>query len=139
MFFSYYEVLSRFARLHRSAVILCVSCYLVIMVFSYWRLFYKAGLSPFLSLVPFLNEYKMFRLVWGDGYFFIFELVPFVGFVFHWIMLYKLCLAYGRDSKRWIAAMFVVPLITRLVMAMDKSAYIGPEGRPETENPYLAR
>ena len=137
MFLSYYEVFLHFTRLHRSVIVLCASFYFALMLLSYCGLFYKAGLSPLLSLIPFYNEYKMFRLVWGDGYFFIFELLPFIGFIFHWIMLYKLCQAFGKDSKKWIILMLAIPLITRFVIALNSSTYIGPEGRPETHNPYL--
>ena len=136
MYFSIYESMRQMYSFHREAVLAVLTLYLAALLFSYWKLFRKAGTNPLHALIPFWNEYRLFRLAWGDGYFCFFEFLPFVGFVFRWIMLYKLCQAFGKDDRRWIAAMLLLPAAARLVLAAGDASYIGPEGRDPAQNPY---
>lgn len=139
MFKSYYEMACYFYADHKIFMITCIILSVVWIDASYWLLFRKAGVPAWYSLIPFWNEWKLFEMVWGDGYFFLFELIPYFGFVFRWIMLYKCAMAFDRGDKKWLAFILLLPLPGRLALGLGSARYIGPEGRDPSQNPYKVK
>ncbi len=132
---SYYDLLTGTYSylLRRFFPVLAV--YLFVSLIARWAIFKKCEIPGCHSLIPIYSGYLCYRLMWGSGYFFFFSLIPYLGFVFHYIMLYKMCRAFGRDN-RFIIGMLLIPIVFRCILAWGSAEYIGPEGRPEADNPY---
>ena len=132
---SYYVVLRHLALtqpgLFYRTVIICI----VILLSSYALLFHKMEISFFWALIPFVNEWKLYEAVWGDGYFSLFQYVPYLGFCFRLIMLYKSGRAFGKMGGAMVFAV-LLPTVARFWFALGKADYLGPEGRPQSQNPY---
>ena len=136
MYISYYNLFLHYMAYHKTVFFAFLVAYLVCTYLSYWHLFQKMGIHPWYSVLPFLNEYKLFEMSWGDGYFCCFEFLPFVGIVFRYIILLKLCQSMNKGSRVFIIFMFLIPVLGRLVLAFGRAVYIGPEGRDMRQNPY---
>ena len=132
---SYYVVLRHLAltqpRLFYTTAVLCI----LVLLGSYALLFHRMGISFFWAFIPFVNEWKLFEAVWGDGYFSLFQYVPYLGFCFRWIMLYKSGRAFGKTGAAMVFSV-LVPTAARFWFALGRADYLGPEGRPQSENPY---
>ncbi len=102
---------------------------------SYVLLFHKMDVAPVWAILPFVNEWKLYEAVWGDGYFSLFQLVPYFGFCFRLVMLYKTGRSFGKEGAAMVFAV-LLPTFARYYFALGHSEYLGPEGRPHSENPY---
>ena len=136
MYISYYNLFLLYLKYYSSFMILVIGAYLFCTYLSYWRLFQKMGINPWYGIIPFVNEYKIFEMAWGDGYFCLFEFLPFVGMIFRYIMLYKMCQAMEMTNRMFVIFVFIFPVLGRLALAFGNAKYIGPEGRDVSQNPY---
>ena len=48
----------------------------VLMIVAMWKIFEKAGEPGWASLVPFYNSYELFKISWGNGWYFLLSVVP---------------------------------------------------------------
>lgn len=48
----------------------------VLMIVALWKIFEKAGEPGWASLVPFYNTYELFKISWGNGWYFLLSIVP---------------------------------------------------------------
>ena len=135
MFFSYYDAFTGELAAHRGAILALLAVLYILAVIGSWKLFEKAGVPGWKALIPVYSSYKMFDLMWGDGYFFLFSLIPYFGFVFHMIMLYKTAKAFGKEGG-FMAGLVLLPTVFRLLLAFGPDRYIGPDGVDPENNPY---
>ena len=66
----------------------------VILIIARWRVYTKAGEPGWGSLIPFYNEYLLFKIAWGNGWLFLLTFIPIVGGAVLLIAVYKLCVAF---------------------------------------------
>ena len=131
-----YYVLLRNLALTQPGLFYCTAIIcLLTLLFSYALLFHRMGISFLWAFIPFVNEWKLFDAVWGDGYFSLFQYVPYLGFCFRLVMLYKSGRAFGKTGAAMVFAM-IIPTIARFWLALGSADYLGPEGRPQSQNPY---
>ena len=50
----------------------------VICTIAYWKIFEKAGEDGWKILVPFYNSYIITKIVYGNGWKFLFSLIPII-------------------------------------------------------------
>ncbi|MBP8640193.1 MAG: zinc-ribbon domain-containing protein [Oscillospiraceae bacterium] len=48
----------------------------VLTIVALWKLFEKAGEPGWAALIPFYNAYVLFKISWGNGWFFLLSVVP---------------------------------------------------------------
>ena len=105
--------------------------YLVIFAIAVvisWKLFEKAGVEGWKSIIPFYNLYCYFQLAWGNGWVFLLLLVPIVNFVIAIMVNVRLARAFGKGPGFAIGLIFL-SFIFQAILAFDKeSQYIGPNG-----------
>ncbi len=53
----------------------------VITVMAMWKIFTKAGIAGWKSIVPLLNTYELFKIAMGNGWLFLLLFVPIVNIV----------------------------------------------------------
>ena len=106
------------------AGLLSLACCVVIIA-SNWRIFTKAGVPGWYSIIPILNSYTLFKIAWGNGWMFLTQLIPFIGWVFGIIVYHKLAISFGRGIGTTIG-LIVLPVIFMPMLAFGNSAYMGP-------------
>ena len=65
------------------------------------------------------------KLVFGNGWLFLLNLIPFVGYVLPCVVEFKLAKAFGKGTGFAILSLFFSP-ITRMILAFGDSEYVGP-------------
>lgn len=132
---SYYVIFHHLALLYPRQLLFAVLLCLAVLLLSYVLLFRRMGVPIGWALIPFVNEWKLYDAVWGDGYFSLFQYVPYIGFCFRLVMLYKSGRAFGKEGAAMVFAV-LLPTAARYWFALGSSDYLGPEGRPQSQNPY---
>lgn len=104
---------------------------IVFSVVCSWKIFSKAGIPGWWSIIPFANIYKMFELFWGagKGWMFILTFVPFVNVVVNIMLLIKLARSFGKGGG-FAAGLIFLSVIFAAILAFGSAEYIGPDGVP---------
>lgn len=125
----------------------------IIMVIANWRIFTKAGEQGWMSIIPVLNSYILFKISWKTIMFWammgafllgsiftglageeggMLEVLGAIfsaaGAVISIIDVYKLSKSFGYGIWFTVGLLFLSPLFT-LILGYGKAEYIGPEGK----------
>lgn len=110
-----------------STVIFIVSLIMcVLMVICMWKIFEKADEPGWAALVPFYNAYVLFKITWGNGWFFLLCLIPFVGAVILIITYWKLANVFGGGVVEFLL-IWLLPVIAFPLIAFGSAEYEGIE------------
>ncbi|MDR1130839.1 MAG: DUF5684 domain-containing protein [Oscillospiraceae bacterium] len=102
---------------------------------SFWFLFQKAGEPGWAAVVPFYNVYELFKITWGNGWFFLLLLIPLANFVILIITWVKLAKAFGKGGG-WACGLIFLSAVFLPIMAFSENiVYVGAPGK---EPPYNA-
>ena len=124
----------------------------IIMIIANWKIFTKAGQPGWMSIIPFLNSFILFKISWntlmfwvmlgscvvgsvltglaGDqgGFLAILGIIcTVVGLVIVIIDTHKLSKSFGHGIGFTLGLLFLSPIFT-LILGFGKSEYIGPNG-----------
>ena len=91
-----------------------------------WKICVKAGEPGWAAIVPFYNSYVMYKIAWGNGWMFLCQLIPMIGFVFPLIMSVKLAGAFGKGFGYGLGLIFL-PIIFQPMLAFGNAEYVGPQ------------
>lgn len=116
-----------------------VSCALftALMIISLWFIFKKSGEKPWASVVPFYDMFCLFRISWGNGWFFWLAIIPGVNIVVGAITMYKLSKTFGHGVG-WFFGLWLLPVVFYPMLAFGGSRYLGlhPETAPQNAENY---
>lgn len=98
----------------------------VLTLVAMWKVFVKAGKPGWACIVPFYNMYCLYDISWGNGWLFLLTCIPCVGFVFGFIMLFKLAKAFGQGAGFGFGLVFL-NTIFMMILGFGKAEYIGPQ------------
>lgn len=104
-------------------IILLVLC--VLLIIAQWKIFTKAGEAGWKSLIPIYSTYILFKVIYGNGWKFLFLLVPIIDIVFGIAMWIRLAQAFGKDIVFGILTLFF-PNICTLILGFGSAQYQGP-------------
>jgi hypothetical protein len=124
---------------------------LALTIAANWKLYEKAGEPGWAAIVPFYNSYTLYKISWGNGWFFFLAYIPFVSFVIYVITMVKLSQAFGKDGA-WAIGLIFLNTIFLCIMAFSKDTqYVGvsdgsaaagagytANGQQGFQNPYSA-
>ncbi len=96
----------------------------VLAIVAMWKIFEKAGKPGWAAIIPFYNVYVLFEITWGNGWKFLFLLIPVAGFVFAIITMVKLAKAFGKSGGFAVGLIFL-SIIFYCILAFDQSQYLG--------------
>jgi len=96
----------------------------ILLIIAWWKLFQKAGIPGWHSIIPFLNTYDMFKMSWGNGWLFLLLLIPFVGGIVALITQWKLGAAFGKGVGFRLGLIFL-PNIFLLILGFGSAQYEG--------------
>jgi len=98
----------------------------------YWAIFEKAYEPGWAALIPIYNNYVYFKMIWGNGWYFLLLLIPFVNVIIVIITLFKLAKAFGKNF--WFAlGLFFLGIVFMSILAFGESRYVGV---PERDNSF---
>ena len=85
------------------SIICLVICFaiLVVQIVAMWKMFEKAGVEGWKSIIPFYNSYCLCDITMGNGLLFLLSFIPCVNFVFSIILAINLAKAYGKGNWFW--------------------------------------
>ena len=96
----------------------------VLAVVALWKIFVKAGEPGWAAIIPFYNVYVLFKITWGNGWKFLFLLIPIANIVFLIITMVKLAKAFGKSGGFAVGLIFL-SVIFYCILAFDQSQYLG--------------
>ncbi len=85
-----------------------------VLVLANWFIFMKAGEPGWFSIIPGLNAWTLFRIVYGSGWKCLLLLVPGLNIVVYVMFCIRFAQAFGMGIICGIAMIFVSPLIMLL-------------------------
>lgn len=104
-------------------IILAVSVFLIV---SLWKVFEKAGEPGWKCLIPWYNNYILFKIAMGNGWLFLLLFVPFVNFVALILVAVKLAKAFGGSTGLAIV-MVLLPIVGYPMLAFGGYEYEEPQ------------
>lgn len=87
-------------------------------------IFNKAGEKAWKAIVPFYNQYILYKIVWGNGWLFLTLFIPFGGDIFSLVTIYKLARVFGKGRFLSIMMLFI-PFIPMAMIAFGDVDYLG--------------
>lgn len=97
----------------------------VITVMAMWKIFTKAGIAGWKSIVPLLNTYELFKIAMGNGWLFLLLFVPIVNIVMGIMLWVKLARAFGHGAGFAVGLIFLNTIFI-LILGFESSSYQGP-------------
>lgn len=101
------------------ALVICV-----IALVAMWKIFVKADEPGWAAIVPFYNNYVLFKIAMGNGWLFLLCLIPVVGSIVALVAYYKLAIAFGKGVGFGIGMIFLTPIFL-LLLAFGDAEYEG--------------
>jgi len=103
-------------------VLIVALVFAVISIIALWKIFVKADVAGWKSIIPIYNIVCLCKITWGTGWIVLAYFVPFVNFVISIMTLHKLSKSFGKGVGFTIGLIFL-PLIFLLILAFGKSEY----------------
>lgn len=96
----------------------------VFMLVVLWKVYAKADEPGWAAIVPFYNLYVLFKITFGNGWFFLLSFIPFVGSVAQLVAYFKLAPAFGKGAGFGIGLIFLSPIFLA-ILAFGDADYEG--------------
>lgn len=101
---------------------------------SLWKIFDKANVPGWFSLIPFFNLYNFFKITTGNGWDMLYCFIPVFGQVyFIYVHCSKLSQVFGYKVKYTIG-LFFLPTVFRLILGFNSSKYEGYSDKEPTDS-----
>jgi|GEM_PF-1639007 len=106
-------------------------CFLIgcLTVVALWILFDKAGEPGWAAIVPLYNFYELFKITWGNGWYFLLLLIPIANIVIGIITLVKLAGAFGKGGGWACGLIFLYPIFLCITAFNRDIVYVGVPGK----------
>ena len=95
-----------------------------VAIVALWKVFTKANEAGWASIIPLYNTYVLFKITWGNGWYFLLMLIPCVNIVIEIMTMVKLAKVFGKSTGFAIGLILLNPIFM-LILAFDDSQYIG--------------
>lgn len=96
----------------------------VLLIVAQWKIFTKAGEPGWAAIVPFYGNYVLFKIAFGNGWFFLLCLIPYVNFVMIIILSFKLAKAFGKGVGYGFGLWLLSPIFY-LMLGFGSAEYVG--------------
>lgn len=101
----------------------------VLAIIANWKMFEKADVEGWKSLIPIYNLYKQTEIVTGSGWMFLLLLIPIVNIVYMIWYFIQMAKAYGQPPLFAVGLIFL-GTIFELILGFGDAEYVGPKGQP---------
>jgi signal peptidase I len=103
----------------------------ILPVVGLYKLFEKAGIKPWIALVPFYNYYEWLKLIKRPMWWMIFTFIPFLNLIVLLLMRAELANNFGKREFSQHLMMWLFPFIYMPYIGFDKKVVF--TGYPEKE------
>ncbi len=114
----------------QTGCVIGIGIVLLLMIIAEWKIFTKAGEKGWYSLIPIIREFKLVKIVDGNGIKFLLLLIPIVDIVYGILLCFRMAKAYGKGTGFALGLMFF-PNIFLLILGFGSAQYIGPRGEQQ--------
>ena len=96
----------------------------VLMIVSLWKIYDKAGEPGWAAIVPYYNNYILFKILYGNGWKFLMLLIPFYNIYLLIKINFSLAKRFGLGAGFGFGLMFL-PVIFYPILAFGDAEYEG--------------
>jgi hypothetical protein len=79
------------------------------------KIFEKANIEGWKAIIPFYSAYCLFKITWGNGWFFLLCLIPLVNIAIFIMTMNKLAQSFGKGIGYTIGLILLNPIFTILL------------------------
>lgn len=99
----------------------------VLGIIGLWRMFEKAGLAGWKSIIPLYSTYCLFEITFGEGkgWMFLLMMIPCVGFIVNIFLAGKTARAFGKGGL-FAVGLYFLPMLFWLILGLGQSVYQKP-------------
>lgn len=98
----------------------------IVGIIAQWKIFDKARKPGWHALIPFLNTYTLFDVIYGSGWKFLLMFVPGLNYVLVIMMMVRLGKAFNKSTGFIVGLVFLTPIFM-MILAFGKDRYVGPQ------------
>ncbi len=99
----------------------------IISLIALWKIFAKAGVEGWKSIIPIYNLYVLLQIVGRPGWWLLLlYFVPIVNIVVAIILCLDLAKSFGKSTTFAIFGLVLFSLVGHLILAFGSAKYIGP-------------
>jgi len=99
--------------------------FLVVLIAAMWKIFAKAGKPGWASIVPIYNIVVLLEIVGRPVWWIVMLLIPFVNFVFIFILMIDLAKSFGKGVGFALGLIFISPIFLP-ILGFGSARYQGP-------------
>lgn len=103
-------------------ILIIALCALTII--GQWKIFSKAGVGGWKAIVPGLNLWTLFQIVYGSGARMFMIFIPVFGEIYTYMTLFRLAKVFGKNGGFGVGMIFLTPIF-EIILGFDKSEYAG--------------
>ena len=96
----------------------------VITIVALWKIFTKAGQPGWAAIIPFYDLYILYKITWGNGWYFLLTLIPCANIAIYIITLVKLAKVFGKGAGFACGLIFLEPIFL-CILAFGDAQYQG--------------
>jgi signal peptidase I len=109
-----------------NTILLFIILFRIGVTIGYWKLFEKANVAGWKSLIPFYSEYCVMKLVGKPGWWIVYLLIPIVNIFAYYILVFDLLRCFGKSSLMSQLLILFAAFIYLPVLGFNKDVkYIG--------------
>lgn len=97
-----------------------------VFLFSFWKIFEKAGRPGWEGIIPIYNLYVLMEIVGRPGWWFILFFIPCVGIIISILVAIDLAKSFGKTAG--YAVLFIFG-IGYPILAFSDAKYVGPAAK----------
>lgn len=104
---------------------------LVLCLAGLWKIFEKAGLKPWLSLIPFVNIWYWVRIIGKKFWWFIYCLIPFINVFVVMLMIVEVDKCFRKNNLWYQLLSIIFPFVFLPLLGFSKKEkYTNPKDLP---------
>lgn len=96
----------------------------IFMIASLWKVFTKAGLPGWGSLIPIYNTYLMLKIAGKPGWWLILFLIPLVNLIIGIIMMLGIAENFEKGAG-FAVGLILIPIVFIPILGFGEARYIG--------------
>jgi len=100
---------------------------IIFYIYTYWRIFEKAGKPGWATLIPIYNTLVMLKIIGKPWWWLLLFLIPGVNFIFAIWMINLLSISFGKGIGFTLGLLFLSPIFYP-ILAFSNAEYQGPAG-----------
>lgn len=100
-----------------------------VTILGWVRMYQKAGRQWWEAIVPIYNIYVLMQIAGKPGWWTVLVFIPLVNFVIIIIVLYNVCLRFGKGGWFTVGIIFL-PVIFYPILGLGDAEYHTPQAKP---------